>query len=234
MTISVASWQQAINVANSIRLFGSLLTVICLSSTIYAQDLNGQLTLDQTHTGTQFTENIINVEDFSGTYIKDTTLAVGNQVIADLQDGGATITQLQTGIATAYSTVNVGKGTLLLDTSIVSGNAITLTGDGNVHEFTANISQTNSGPTTADILLNAGAIEFYGAILDVSGNDGKLTSDQFRSNFLLNQENSGDNVGIVRQSGGLSSAKTNIVISGNKANFGSKQQIPAREPAYRQ
>ena len=234
MTISKARCPLAIIIAKSAGRLGSILGAACFSSTIYAQDLNGSLTLDQTHTGTQFSENLINVDDFSDTYIKETTLASGNQITADLLDGGATLTQSQTGVATAYSTVNVGKGTLLIDTAVATGNAITLSGDGNEHEFTANIAQSNAGPTTADILLNAGSIEFYNGFLDVSGNDSKLTSKQFRSNFLLMQQNSGANVGFLRQSGGISSASGGIVISGNKANFGSKTQYPVLEPAFRQ
>lgn len=199
-----------------------------------AQELNGNLVLEQTHAGAQLAINNITVDDFRNTNISETTLATGNSASADLVEGGAHVTQSQTGSATAQSWLSVGDGAYLRGTAVAAGNATTLSGNANTDEFTAKIWQLNSGPVSANTLLDAGSIAFYAAIFDTSGNDANLKSDQFRSQFLLTQSNSGANDASVRQTGNVSSASTQTVVAGNKTNFVSNKQLPAREPAYRQ
>lgn len=209
-----------------------VLAIVGPSTSSVAQELNGKLVLNQTHSGAIVATNNITIENFDAAYVVESTLATGNNIEASLVDGGASLTQVQTGTADAQSQISAGNGTHLRDTAVTAGNAINLSGDGNIDEFTAKIDQSNQGPTNAAITLAAGAIEFYAAFLDASGNDASLISDEFRSNFLLQQSNKAHNDGTLRQTGGIASATTQFVIAGNKANFGSGKQVPAREPAF--
>ncbi|MGJ8529181.1 hypothetical protein [Maritalea sp.] len=232
MTISAARQLNIAKIPKSVGLMVFLLGAVSFNTLAFAQELNGQLKLNQTQTGAQLTQNTINIENFADTYISGTTLAAGNQINADLLNGDAQITQTQSGTAKALSTVTVGTGTFLQDTAVAAGNLITLSGDAN--ERTGIADQKNSGDITGDVWLTSNSTEIYQSNLSITGNETKLTSTGFRSSFSLDQNNDGITTGIVRQTGGVSSATSTAVIAGNKASFVNKTQIPTNLPAFNQ